>query len=157
MYSVHFKRRRNGRTDYAKRIKLLKSRKPRLVVRKTLRGVICQVVCFGEKGDETVASAHSKTLQKIGFKPKRNTPTAYLTGLKAGKAAKEKGVKEIVLDVGLHPATKGSILFACLKGAADAGLETAYGKEKMPSEERIAGKHLQTEGFEEAKKKILGN
>ena len=155
LYDVHFRRRREGRTDYAKRISLLKSRKPRLVVRKTLRGVICQVTRFNENGDQCLVTVHSKTLQKLGFKPKRNTPTAYLTGLLAGVKAREKGVKEIVLDVGLHPATKGSIVFACLKGALDAGLQSDYGEEKMPSEDRIAGKHLNAEGCEQAKEKII--
>ena len=155
LYAVHFKRRRLGKTDYAKRLALLKSGQPRLVVRKTNRGLICHVVEYSEQGDRTTALTTSRELFKHGWTPKRNTPTAYLTGLLAGVKAREKGVKEIVLDVGLHPATKGSIVFACLKGALDAGLQSDYGEEKMPSEDRIAGKHLNAEGFEQAKEKII--
>lgn len=157
LYEVHFRRRRKGKTDYTKRINLLKSRKPRLVVRKTLRGVICQIVNYKQIGDETILTVHSKTLLKLGYTPKRNTPTAYLTGLTIGKQAVKKGVKEIILDIGRHPATKGSLIFACLKGAIDAGLQAKYNENKMPSEDRITGKHLKINGFEETKTKILNN
>jgi large subunit ribosomal protein L18 len=58
------------------------------------------------------------------------------------------------LDIGLHPATKGGIVFACLKGAVDAGLQTNYDADKLPSEERLTGKHLNIEKFEETKKKL---
>ncbi len=81
LYQVHFRRRREGRTDYQKRLALLKSHKPRLVVRKTLRTVIAQVVKFSEKGDTVLASADSRMLSEFGYAGKRNTPSAYLTGL----------------------------------------------------------------------------
>ena len=155
MYVVHFKRRREGKTDYAKRLALLKSRKPRLVVRKTSRGFIAHVVKYNEKGDETIAHVTSRALYKYEWTPKRNTPTAYLTGYLCAKKALAKGVKSAVLDIGLHPATKGSVVFACLKGAVDAGLESKYGEEQMPSEERLTGKQLGLESeFEKAKKAI---
>src|SRR3989344_7695497 len=102
LYVVHFKRRREGKTDYAKRLALLKSGKPRLVVRKTNRFVIVQVISWTEKGDQTVACATSKALGNFGFQGKSNSPSAYLTGLLCGVKAKAKGVGEIVLDVGLQ-------------------------------------------------------
>ncbi len=155
LYVVHFKRRREGKTDYAKRLALLKSHQPRLVVRKTNRGFIVQVVNYLEKGDETIAHVTSRALYKYDWTPKRNTPTAYLTGYLCAKKALEKGTKNVILDIGLHPATKGSVVFACLKGAVDAGLESKYGEEQLPSEDRLTGKQLGLESkFEKAKKAI---
>jgi len=154
-YVVHFRRRREGRTDYAKRLALLKSGKPRMVVRKTNKRVIVQFVKPGAKGDETLATATTKELEKTGFPGKCNTPSAYLTGLLAGRKAREKGVSEFVLDIGLHAATKGSIVFAALKGAVDAGLKTRYSEEALPSQERVNGNRLNVSTqFEEARKKI---
>ncbi len=156
LYQVHFRRRREGRTDYNKRLALLKSRKPRLVVRKTLRTIIAQVVQFTPKGDEVVAAATSKMLGAYGFKGKRNTPSAYLTGLLVGKKASAKGIKQFVLDIGLHAPTKGSAVFACCKGAVDAGLETPYNEEAFPKAERMGGEHIkQKEAVAEAKQRIL--
>ncbi len=156
VYAVHSRRRRQGRTDYWSRLALLKSGRPRMVVRKTNRYVLAEFCKAGDKGDVAIISCSSKDLEKYGFKGKRNTPSAYLTGLLAGRKAASKGVKAFVLDLGLHTASKGSLLFACLKGAVDAGLETAYSEEKLPPEERIAGKKLGTDAqFSQAKQKIL--
>jgi len=158
LYSVHFRRRREGKTDYGKRLALIKSNTPRLVVRKTNRFIIAQVTSWGENGDSTIASATSKALGAFGFAGKANTPSAYLTGLLCGVKAKAKGVSEIVLDAGLHSPTKGSVIFAVLKGAVDAGLKANFGEGKMPSQERISGKHLNAEAeqkFAAAKQKIL--
>ena len=134
LYVVHFKRRREGKTDYAKRLALLKSGKPRLVVRKTNRFVIVQVISWTEKGDQTVACATSKALGNFGFQGKSNSPSAYLTGLLCGVKAKAKGVGEIVLDVGLQTPSKGSIVFAALKGAVDAGLQANFDEKGKMSE-----------------------
>jgi len=156
VYAVHFKRRRQGRTDYAKRLALLKSGKPRMVIRKTNRSILVEFCKAGEKGDEVLAAASSKELEKYGFKGKRNTPSAYLAGLLAGRRAAKAGVKEFVADFGLYTASKGSVLFASLKGAVDAGLETGFGQEKIPPEERLSGKPLGVEAqFSEAKQKIM--
>lgn len=48
-YRVPFRRRREGKTNYHKRLKLLKSKKPRLVVRKTLNHHIAQIVVYDPK------------------------------------------------------------------------------------------------------------
>lgn len=153
---MHFRRRREERTDYAKRLALLKSSKPRLVVRKTNKYVIVQVVEFTAKGDRVIASATSKDLGKAGFDGKCNTPSAYLTGLVAGRLALARKVKEFVLDIGLHAPTKGSLVFAAAKGAVDAGLSAAFSEEKYPAEARVSGEHIGLkEKFLEAKNKIL--
>ena len=156
LFRVHFRRRREGKTDYSKRLALLKSRIPRLVVRKTNRFIIVQIIEFGEKGDKTIVSSTSQALASFGFPGKSNTPSAFLTGLLCGVKAKAKGIDAVVLDTGLHLASKGSIVYAALKGAAEAGLKANFGEEKMPSQERIEGKHLKgADSFANAKQKII--
>jgi large subunit ribosomal protein L18 len=94
-------------------------------------------------GDRVLSSAVSKELRKLGWElPGSNTPAAYLTGYLAGKRALESGVEEAVLDMGLHVPTKGSKVFASLKGMLDAGLRMPFGEEILPDEERIRGEHI---------------
>ncbi|MEM3704091.1 MAG: 50S ribosomal protein L18, partial [Candidatus Bathyarchaeia archaeon] len=123
---------------------LILSRKPRLVVRGTLKNIIVQIVAAKPHGDEILVSAHSKELLKnYGWKaPRGNLPAAYLTGLLCGLKAKAKGIEEAVLDIGLHSPTKGARVFAVLKGVLDAGLSVPHGEEKLPDEKRIQGIHI---------------
>lgn len=155
LFLAKFRRRRQGRTNFEKRYRLLKSGRPRLVVRKTNARVLAEFVRMGPKGDEVLASATSTDLVKLGFAGRCNTPSAYLVGLLAGRRAAKAGVKEFVLDIGLHKATKGSLVFATAKGALDAGLQSALDEEMVPSAERISGAHLHgLTGFNEAKNKV---
>lgn len=143
-YRVPFRRRREGKTNYHKRLALLKSGKPRLVVRKTLNHHIAQIVLYDSKGDKTVVSAHTRELMRdFGWKGHGgNTPSAYLLGLLIGYKALEKGIEEAILDIGLHPPTRGSSIFAVLKGAVDAGLDVPHSEEIYPGEDRIKGEHI---------------
>ena len=143
-YRVPFRRRREGKTNYHKRLALLKSGKPRLVVRKTLNHHVAQIVVYDPKGDKTLVSAHTRELMRdFGWKGHcGNTPSAYLLGLLIGYKALEKGISEAILDIGLHPPTKGSSIFAILKGAVDAGLNVSHSEEIYPSEDRIRGETI---------------
>ncbi|RLG18171.1 50S ribosomal protein L18, partial [Candidatus Micrarchaeota archaeon] len=94
IYKVKFRRRRENKTDYKRRFALLKSGKVRLVVRRSNRNVIVHFVQHDEKGDKTLCFVNSKALSKFSWNPKRNLPTAYLTGLLAGKLALKAGVKD---------------------------------------------------------------
>ncbi|MCW1296304.1 MAG: 50S ribosomal protein L18 [Candidatus Parvarchaeota archaeon] len=137
-----YKRRREKKTNYRKRLKLLLSGKPRLVVRRKLNSIISQVVIYDEKGDRTIASANSLELKKFGWKAHpNNIPAAYLTGLLCGLRARNK-INEAILDIGMHVPTKGSSLYACLKGFVDSGINVPFDKEVLPSEDRIRGKHI---------------
>ncbi len=141
-YEVPFKRRLKGLTDYRARLKLLKSRTPRLVVRKTNTRIISELIEYVPSGDRVIAYATSDELEKFGWKfSKKNTPAAYLLGYLIAKKVLKKGVKEAVLDIGMQ--TKGSRLYAFLKGAIDAGLSLPHSEDVFPSEERIAGKHIE--------------
>jgi large subunit ribosomal protein L18 len=160
-----FRRRREGKTDYKQRLALLKSEKPRLVVRKSLKYITAQIIEFDKKGDRTIISATSKELKKLDWKfATDNTPAAYLTGLLIGKRAKEKGIEEAILDMGLQTNVKGSRVYALVKGAIDAGLKIPVSNEVFPSEDRIKGEHIANylkrfsdlpKEFEKIKQKIM--
>ena len=182
-YTVKFRRRREGKTNYLKRLALLKSAKARFVVRKSNNRILVQVIAFDSKGDTVIASATSHELQGFGWKvPHANVPCAYLTGLLAGMKAKEK-VKEAILDIGMASPVHGSAFFAAAKGCVDAGIALPLDESAVPKADRMNGKHIQeyaasldsekfqklfslylakdfdprhmVQAFEEAKKKIL--
>ena len=138
-YRVKFRRRREGKTDYRKRLELLKSGKLRAVVRRLNRQTIVQIIEYHPEGDKTIAGVSSKALEKYGWISSGNVPTAYLTGLLCGLIAKQKGVNEAILDIGRHD-KKNKGLFAALKGLLDAGINIPHDPEIIPSEERISGK-----------------
>ncbi len=156
---VTYKRKKQGKTDYGKRLTLLKSKKPRLVFRRSLKNLSMQIIEAKEKGDLTLISATSKELPKLGWKGYgRNLSAAYLVGLLCGIKAKEKGIKEAVLDSGLYVSKKGCLIYAALKGALDAGLKVPHSEIHFPTEARIKGEHLKkgADTFEKAKANILG-
>ena len=137
---VQFRRKKQGKTDYKKRLRLLLSGKPRLVVRKSLKNIWMQVVEYTPGGDKITVTAHSKELKKLGWNIGcSNLPSAYLTGLLLGKKAAEKKIGGCVLDIGLYPSIKGNRIYAAVKGAIDAGLKVPCSKEVFPSDERIKG------------------
>src|SRR2546427_4748759 len=64
---VGFRRRREGRTDYRRRLRLLRSGTARAVVRKSLNQVQVQIVGYDERGDRILASAVSGELRDFGL------------------------------------------------------------------------------------------
>ncbi len=158
-YRLLHRRRREKRTDYNLRLSLLKSGKFRLVVRKSNNYITGHIVKYEKNGDRTLASVSSRLLKKMGWKNScGNIPAAYLTGLILGKRAKEKDIKEVVLDLGLQTSTKGNRVYALLKGVSDSGLEVGYSEDVLPSEDRIKGKHIGDEivkDFEVMKNKVM--
>jgi large subunit ribosomal protein L18 len=140
---MKFRRKAEGKTDYKRRLHLLLSEKPRLVVRKSLNYIWLQISEYNADGDKILASAHSKELKKLGWKMGCcNIPAAYLTGLLLGKKAAEKKVGECVLDIGLQASIKGSRLYAALKGVVDSGMKVPFSEDILPAEERIKGAHI---------------
>lgn len=141
--NVQYRRKREGRTNYYKRLKLLKSRTQRLVIRKSLKYLLLQLVEYRAAGDKVIISYNTKSLEKIGWKySKKNLSAAYLGGLMIGKLGLSKKVKEAILDAGLHTSVKGSKIYAAVKGVNDSGLVIPCGKEMYPSEDRLTGKHI---------------
>ncbi|MFH0868464.1 MAG: 50S ribosomal protein L18 [Candidatus Woesearchaeota archaeon] len=140
--TVQFRRKRDGATNYRKRLKILSSNKPRLVVRKSLNNIQAMIVVYNKKGDIVKVSSHSSNLKKFGWVyGTGNLPAAYLVGLLLGKRASEK-IKDAILDIGLNKPVRGSKIYAVLAGALDAGLNIPHSKEILPSKERLMGKHI---------------
>ncbi len=141
--NIPYKRKRLGKTNYHKRIELLKSRIPRLVIRRSLSSITMQVIDFSNEGDKVLVSANSKELQKLGWKYScKNIPSAYLTGLLIGKKAAGLKIGKVVVDFGMQASTKGNRLYAALKGAVDSGMDLAYSENNMPDESRLSGIHI---------------
>ena len=160
-YYIKQRRRREGVTDYRKRLKLLKSRKIRIVVRNSIKNIRVQFIQYETSGDKILSSAISNELVKT-YNWKYSTatiPAAYLTGLLAAKRAIDNGIKEGILDLGRLKPVKGSKIFASLKGVMDAGIKCPHDNEKLPDDDRIMGHHIDKNieiEFNKIKNKIIG-
>jgi large subunit ribosomal protein L5e len=88
-YQVKFRRRREGKTDYYARVRLVRQDKNkyntpkyRLVVRRTNTDIIAQIAYSRVEGDYVMASAYSHELPKFGIKcGLTNYAACYATGL----------------------------------------------------------------------------
>ena len=143
-YNVPYRRRREGKTNYHRRKRLLLSGLPRLVARKTNKHIIAQMITASIEGDKVIASAHSSELRKkYGWLGSlKNLPAAYLTGLLAGFKAKKAGIEKAILDVGVKKPNPGSRIYAGLKGVLDAGVNIPHDPEVLPDESRLRGEHI---------------
>ena len=141
--SIPFSRKLSGRTNYRRRLALLKANAPRLVVRKTLTGLIMQLVDFDEKGDAVRFTVSSRVLKNLGWKHScKNIPASYLCGLLMGKIALDAKFSGVVPDIGLHSVTRGGRIFAALKGAKDAGLELSVSDDVVPDGSAVSGARI---------------
>ncbi|KAM5489738.1 60S ribosomal protein L5 [Microsporum audouinii] len=102
-FQTKFKRRRQGKTDYYARKRLItqaknkyNSPKYRLVVRFTNRDIITQIVTAEISGDKVLACAYSHELKRYGIKNGlTNWSAAYATGLLlARRTLKKLGLDE---------------------------------------------------------------
>ncbi len=156
---VKFRRRREGTTNYAKRLALVKSGLDRVVVRKTNKRILGQIIKYGEGGDSVRASADSAELaKKYGWPSRRNRPTAYLTGLLLAKKA--KNTADVVLDIGITTPISGSIPFVFAKGCIDGGMKlrgSIDAKEEFYNATHIAKHAEQLRAKPEEMKRQFGN
>lgn len=142
-YTVEFRRKRKGATNYRKRLKILSSNKPRLVVRKSLKNMQAAIVDYDKKGDIVRACSHSSNLKKFGWAHNTgNMPAAYLVGFLLGKRAKNAKIDNAILDIGLQKSVNGSRIYAVLNGALDAGLKIPHDEKILPKKDRITGAHI---------------
>ena len=145
LIKVQYKRRRENKTDYVARRKMLEGDIPRIVIRKTNRYIIAELVKSKEAQDSVICSVNSKELIKYGWPNSfsiKNLPACYLTGFLLGKKIKEKNNEKAILDIGLIRSTKGNKIYAVLKGVLDAGINVAHSEEILPEEKRILGSHI---------------
>ncbi|KAH6934772.1 hypothetical protein HPB50_000703 [Hyalomma asiaticum] len=159
-FQVKFKRRREGKTDYYARRRLVvqdknkyNSPKYRMIVRITNRDIICQIAYARIEGDVIVLPRYGV---KLGL---TNYAAAYCTGLLLARRMLQKfkldeiykgceeatgedycvesedgqpGAFRCFLDVGLARTTTGARIFGCLKGAVDGGMDIPHSNKRFP-------------------------
>jgi large subunit ribosomal protein L18 len=142
-YRVVFKRRRLGKTNYRRRLKLLASGTVRAVVRRSNKYVYAQLIESNLAKDRVVSAASSRELIKLGYPTGLASSTAaYLTGLLLAKRGLKDGIREAVLDIGVISNVPKSNTYAFLKGCVDGGLEVPHSKEMLPDDSRLNGEHI---------------
>ncbi|XP_014213865.1 60S ribosomal protein L5 [Copidosoma floridanum] len=107
-YQVKFKRRREGKTDYYARKRLIiqdknkyNTPKYRLIVRRSNKNITCQIAYSRIEGDKIVAAAYSHELKRYGITiGLTNYAAAYCTGLLLARRL----LKKLGLDQ-LYPGT----------------------------------------------------
>tara|TARA_Y100000310_G_scaffold216080_1_gene217066 strand:+ start:3497 stop:4009 length:513 start_codon:yes stop_codon:yes gene_type:complete len=147
------RRRKENKTDYKLRLGLLKSGKPRIVIRKTNKYFIVQAVESHEAQDKVIAGITSKDLMKNGWGEKlkgslKSLPAGYLTGLLFAKLFAKKINNEktgFILDLGMVRTINGNRIYAVVKGLVDGGLNIKVNETVFPVEKRLDGEHLKPE------------
>jgi large subunit ribosomal protein L18 len=156
------RRRKENKTDYLKRLKLLKSNMPRIVFRRTNKYIIAQYVTSKQAKDKVEIGLSSKQLIKYGW-PKefqgslKSIPASYLTGFLIGKKIIKEKKETPIVDFGMIKVLHKTKIFAFLKGLIDAGIKINYKKDVFPNDEKITGKNLKkdfSKTFNEIKSKI---
>ncbi len=154
------RRRKECKTDYLHRLKLLKSGKPRVAFRKTNKYVIAQYVESHEAQDKVVFGINSKNLLKHGWPESakgslKSITASYLTGYLIGKEIQNKKLETPIVDFGMIRTLHKTKVYAFLKGLIDAGIEISCSEECFPEEERIKGEHMKNKiDVEKIKEKI---
>jgi len=148
------KRRRQGKTDYKKRINLLKGDSPRVVFRKTNKYIISQYVTSNQTKDSVEIGVNSKQLLSYGWPDEfkgslKSLPASYLTGFLMGKRILKEKKQTPVVDFGMTRMIWKTKTFAFKIKQKKA--------EAFPSKERVEGKNLKkdfSKKFDEVKSKI---
>lgn len=158
-----FRRRKEGKTDYLRRINMLKSGSPRLVFRKTNNYIIAQYITSKEAQDKVEITGNSKELHKYGWPEEfkgslKSIPASYLTGFLIGKKIEKENKETPIIDFGMIQNLHRTKMYAFLKGVIDSGVKIPYKREDIfPEEERIQGKALKKDfsgKFKEIKSRI---
>jgi len=138
-FQVKYRRRREGKTDYYARKRLVTQAKNkynapkyRLVVRFTNKDIICQIIYARLTGDFVLAAARSAELPRYGIKHGlTNWTAAYATGLlvarraltKLNLADKYEGVAEPTGEISLTQALDDEDAPRPFKAYLDVGLK----------------------------------
>lgn len=142
-YNLQFRRKRKQKTDYNKRLKILKSNEKRLSVSFSNKIVRAQIIDYKVTGDVSLVFVTSSHLKKFGWNHSlKNTPAFYLTGLLAGIYSKQKNINKVVFDTGVKNYKPKTKIYAILKGIIDAGIFVAHDPKAFPSKERMQGTNL---------------
>ncbi|MGQ9780914.1 MAG: 50S ribosomal protein L18 [Nitrososphaeria archaeon] len=138
-----YRRRREGKTDYRLRKKVVASRLPFVTIRVSNKNVLLQVIRAEPSGDVALGSVQSRQLQKFGWPfSRKSIPACYLCGLMLGLRVKDKVGSRAVVYMGVEPYIVGSRAAAAIKGLIDGGLKVEANPETFPDEEKIRGEHI---------------
>lgn len=155
------RRRKENKTDYLKRFKLLKSDLPRVVFRKTNQYVIAQYIISTETKDKTEIGVNSKSLIKYGWPENfkgslKSIPASYLLGFLIGKKIVKERKNNPIVDFGMIRNNHKTKIFAFLKGLVDSGVKIKHNKGIFPEDEKLKGKNLKQD-FSDIFEKIKSN
>jgi large subunit ribosomal protein L18 len=144
---VQKRRKREHKTDYGKRFKLLKSGKPRIVFRKTNKYIIAQYTISKEAEDKIILGINSKDLLNYGWPETaksslKSITASYLTGCLICKKIIEKKLKTPIMDFGMIRVLHKSKVYAFLKGLIDSGIKINCNEKFFPDESKIKGENL---------------
>ena len=160
MAKIDKRRRREGKTDYAKRIKTLKGESPRIVFRKSNKYLTAQYTLSKEAKDTIEFGVSSKMLLKYGWPEEaqgslKSVTASYLLGIMMGKKIAIKKILPVI-DFGMMRTVHKSRAYAFVKGLIDSGIKVPHKEGIFPEENRIKGEHLQNKvPFEKIKSKII--
>lgn len=142
---IRKRRRREGKTNYSTRIKMLKSGKPRAIFRISERYLLAQYATSNEAQDKIEMNVSSKELLKFGW-PKstsiKNIGAAYLLGFLFAKRILKNKMENPIVDFGMQRTLHKTRVFGFIRGLTEGGLRIDCKKEALPPEERINGEHL---------------
>jgi len=154
------RRRKENKTDYLKRLKLLKGEKPRIVFRRTNKYIISEYVVSEEAQDKIIIGFDSRKLNEYGW-PKnaqgslKSVTASYLTGYLIGKTILKQKLETPIIDTGMNRMLHKNKIYAFLKGVIESGIKINCDKKCFPEEARIKGQHLKNKiPFDEIKSKI---
>lgn len=157
------RRRKERKTDYKKRIKILKGNLPRIVFRKTNRYLLIQYIKSKEAQDTVIFGFDSRKLLEYGW-PKssrgglKSLPAAYLIGYLAGTEIMKRKLEIPIVDFGMARVISKSKIHSFIKGLVDSGIKIKHKKEAFPDDSKIKGEFLKNKiSFEEIKKRITEN
>ena len=139
------RRRLENKTNYSKRLRLLEGRKPRVIIRKTNKYIIIQYIESAAAQDAVKVSVMSKDLLSYGWPEAKagslkSLGASYLTGILFGN--KVKKLAPAILDTGLIRSTKGSKIYAAVKGINESGFQLPCNEKVMPEEARIKSENV---------------
>lgn len=156
------RRRKECKTNYSKRIKLLKGECPRMIFRKTNKYIIAEYITSKKAQDKIEIGITSKELLKYGW-PKdfkgslKSIPASYLTGFLIGKKIISGKKQTPIFDIGMTRNLHKTKVYSFLKGLIDSGVKMKAKEKVFPEKERIEGKNMKkdfSKTFTEIKSKI---
>ncbi len=140
---MKFRRRREFKTSYKRRKKLLTSRLPFVYVFTSNKNVWAQIIEPAVGGDRVLVHASSKDLEKSGWKYSRKSyPAHYLVGLLLGKRAAKAGISEVIYYSGIAGFVAGSRAAALLKGLMESGIKVRVDSDALPDDEAVSGARI---------------